>query len=92
VIDGMGWVTCVIFILTYAGLALGKMPGLRMDRAGIAFVGSTLMLITGVLSLDQAVSTESIDFKTLFLLFGMMVVVGVLRLSGFFERLTSLAL
>ncbi len=64
--NGMGWVTCVIFILTYAGLALGNVPGLRMDRAGIAFVGATLMLITGVLSLDQAVSTESIDFKTLF--------------------------
>jgi Na+/H+ antiporter NhaD/arsenite permease-like protein len=88
----MGWVTCVIFIITYAGLAVGKVPGLRMDRAGIAFVGATLMLITGVLSLDQAVSKESIDFKTLFLLFGMMIVVGVLRLSGFFERLTSQAL
>ena len=50
------------------------------------------MLVTGVLSLEQAVSPASIDFKTLFLLFGMMIVVGVLRLSGFFERLTGMAL
>jgi Na+/H+ antiporter NhaD/arsenite permease-like protein len=90
--DRMVWLTWVIFAITYAGLALGKVPGLRVDRAGIAFVGATLMLVTGVLSLEQAVSTESIDFKTLFLLFGMMVVVAVLRLSGFFERLTGMAL
>ena len=83
------WLTWIIFAVTYAGLALGKVPGLHMDRAGIALVGATLMLVTGVLRLEQAVSTESIDFKTLFLLFGMMVVVGVLRLSGFFERMAA---
>jgi Na+/H+ antiporter NhaD/arsenite permease-like protein len=86
------WLTWIIFTATYAGLALGKLPGLRIDRAGIAFVGAALMLITGALSLEQAVSAESIDFKTLFLLFGMMIVVGVLRLSGFFERLANMAL
>jgi len=86
------WLTWLIFAITYAGLALGMVPGLRMDRAGIAFIGATLMLVTGVLGLEQAVSSQSIDFKTLFLLLGMMIVVGVLRLSGFFERLTDLAL
>src|ERR1700728_1999775 len=86
------WLTCILFMLTYIGLALGKVPGLRMDRAGIAFVGATLMLVTGMLSLDQAVSTDSIDYKTLFLLFGMMVVIGFLRLSGFFQQLTAWAL
>ena len=90
--DWAVWLTWIIFAVTYAGLALGKVPGLRMDRAGIAFVGATLMLVTGVLSLEQAVSPESIDFKTLFLLFGMMIVVGVLRLSGFFERVVGIAL
>jgi Na+/H+ antiporter NhaD/arsenite permease-like protein len=86
------WLTWGIFILTYLGLALGKVPGLRMDRAGIAFVGAVLVLISGALSLNDAVSAKSIDFKTLFLLFGMMVVIGVLRLSGFFERLIGMAL
>jgi Na+/H+ antiporter NhaD/arsenite permease-like protein len=90
--DRTVWLTWIIFSMTYAGLALGKVPGLRMDRAGIAFVGATLMLVAGVLSLGQAVSPESIDFKTLLLLFGMMIVVGVLRLSGFFERLAGMAL
>ena len=90
--DWMVWLTWVIFVATYAGLALGKAPGLRMDRAGIALVGAILMLVTGVLGLEQAVSPDSIDFKTLFLLFGMMIVGGVLRLSGFFERLAGVAL
>ncbi len=84
--------TTILFTLTYIGLALGKVPGLHMDRAGIALVGATLMLVTGLLSLEQAVSTDSIDYKTILLLFGMMVVVGFLRLSGFFQRLTASAL
>lgn len=90
--DQSAWLTTVIFALTYVGLALGKIPGLRVDRAGIAFVGATLVLLTGVLTLEQAVSQESINYHTLMLLFGMMVVVGVLRLSGFFERVAEVAL
>ena len=35
------WLTLAWFTLTYVGLALGKVPGLRMDRAGIALVGAT---------------------------------------------------
>jgi Na+/H+ antiporter NhaD/arsenite permease-like protein len=84
--------TSILFALTYIGLALGKVPGLHMDRAGIALVGATLMLVTGMLSLDQAVGPGSIDYRTLALLFGMMVVIGFLRLSGFFERMTASAL
>ena len=85
----MLFVTSAVFALTYAGLALGKVPGLRMDRAGIALVGATLMLVTGALSLQQAVSPESIDYTTLTILFGMMVVIAFLRLSGFFLQLTD---
>ncbi len=90
--DKAYWLTWSVFALTYAGLASGRVPGLRTDRAGIALIGATLMLAFGLVGFDAAVSTESIDYKTLFLLFGMMVVVGVLRLSGFFERLTAGAL
>lgn len=85
-------ITITLFALTYFGLALGKVPGLSMDRAGIAVVGAVLMLVTGMLSLEQAVSTESIDYRTLFLLFGMMVVAAFLRLSGVFQHMTSWAL
>ena len=86
------YVTSILFALTYIGLAIGKVPWLRMDRAGIALGGAILMLITGMLSFDQAVAADSIDYKTLALLFGMMIVVGFLRLSGFFHRLAAAAL
>jgi Na+/H+ antiporter NhaD/arsenite permease-like protein len=76
-----------VFALTYIGLALGKVPGLRMDRAGIALVGAALVMVSGILTLPQVVAPDSIDYETLILLFGMMIVVGCLRLSGFFERL-----
>ncbi len=83
----VAWLTTVLFVLTYAGLALGRVPGLRMDRAGIALVGATLMLVAGTITFQQAFSAESIDYETLILLLGMMVVVGCLRLSGFFRLL-----
>jgi Na+/H+ antiporter NhaD/arsenite permease-like protein len=78
------------FAFTYAGLAVGKVPGLRMDRAGIAVVGAAFFLVTGVLSFDQAV--RAVDYETLALLFAMMVVVAYLRLAGFFQRLAGWAL
>ena len=83
----IAWLTTGVFVLTYAGLALGKVPGLRMDRAGIALVGATLMLVAGTITFPEAFSAESIDYETLILLLGMMVVVGCLRLSGFFRLL-----
>jgi Na+/H+ antiporter NhaD/arsenite permease-like protein len=85
------WLTIVLFLLTYLGLVVGEVPRLRMDRAGIAFAGAALMLSTGVLTLSQAVSPDSIDYETLCLLFGMMIVVGFLRLSGVLARLTQCA-
>ncbi len=90
--SGIFWIVVAIFLVTYAGMAVGKIPGLGLDRAGIALVGAVLILLTGGLSLNQAVSRASIDYKTLLLLFGLMIVVGFLRLSGFFQRLTILAL
>jgi Na+/H+ antiporter NhaD/arsenite permease-like protein len=68
------------------GLAVGKLPGLRIDRSGIALVGGTAMVVTGLLPAADAL--RAIDFGTIALLFGMMVVVAYLRLAGFFERLT----
>jgi Na+/H+ antiporter NhaD/arsenite permease-like protein len=84
---GAPWLAWAIFLLTYVGLAAGDVPGLRIDRSGIALVGATAMLVTGVVSRGDAV--RAVDWSTLVLLFGMMVVVGHLRLSGFFERLAD---
>ncbi len=81
------WLTIGIFAVTYFGLAVGKLPFLRMNRSGIALVGGTAVVVTGLLSPSEVL--EAIDFSTLVLLFGMMVVVGYLRLSGIFELAAS---
>jgi len=72
-----------IFLGTYVVLALGRMPGLRVDRTGAAIIGASLMVATNVLSLDEAY--QAIHLDTIVLLFGMMIVVANLRLSGFFS-------
>lgn len=86
------WLTAALFLLTYLGLVLGEVPKLRIDRAGIAFAGAALMLCTGVLTFAEAASPQSIDYETLGLLFGVMIVVGFLRLSGGLARLTHWSL
>ena len=76
-----------IFMLTYLALALGRVPGLRIDRAGIALVGAAAMLACGVLSMHDA--AKAVDYETIVLLFGMMVVVAYLGLAGFFGLSTE---
>ncbi|HLJ19151.1 MAG TPA: anion transporter [Stellaceae bacterium] len=72
----------VIFLGTYAVVALGRFPGLRVDRAGAALIGASLMVGSGALSLEEAY--RAIDLNTIVLLVGMMILVANLRLAGFF--------
>lgn len=78
-----------IFLATYVAIAIGRMPGLRVDRAGAALIGAALMVGCGVLSLEDAY--RAIDLDTITLLLGMMIVVANLRLSGFFRMVTGWA-
>jgi Na+/H+ antiporter NhaD/arsenite permease-like protein len=77
----------VIFVASYLALAIGKIPGFGIDRAGVALVGAGLMVAAGVLSPEEAY--RAIDLDTITLLLGMMIVVASLRLSGFFTMATS---
>jgi Na+/H+ antiporter NhaD/arsenite permease-like protein len=79
--------TLVIFVLTYIVMALGQPPLFRVDRAGAAIIGAGLIIITG--SISETKAYMSIDYKTLIILFGMMIVVANLRLSGFFSLVIS---
>src|SRR4051794_39202423 len=71
-----------VFAATYLVVAVGKVPGLHLDRAGAALVGASLMVAAGGLPLEAAY--RAIDLDTITLLLGMMIVVANLRLSGFF--------
>jgi Na+/H+ antiporter NhaD/arsenite permease-like protein len=87
-----GWqtvATAAIFLGTYIVVAVGRVPGLRIDRAGAALVGASLMLGVGAVRLDEL--GRAIDMPTLALLLGLMIVVGTLRLSGFFRLVNGWA-
>lgn len=75
----------LIFAATYVVIAIGKLPVYRIDRAGASLLGASLMVGFGVLSADEAY--RAIDFDTITLLLGMMIVVANLRLAGFFRVL-----
>jgi len=79
-------IVLALFAATYAAIALGRVPGLRLDRAGAALAGATGMVASGALSLEEAY--RAVDLNTITLLLGMMIVVADLRLSGLFHRVS----
>ena len=68
----------------YAGMILGEIPGLALDRSGIALLGAIAILASGRLTLEDA--WAAIDVHTLALLFGLMVISAQFRLGGFYTE------
>lgn len=71
-----------IALVTFVGLAIGNVPGLKLNRAAIAMIGAGAMILFGIVTLRQAEST--IDLSTIILLLSMMIINAVLELAGFF--------
>jgi Na+/H+ antiporter NhaD/arsenite permease-like protein len=80
--------TYSVFLASYLVFALGKFPGMKIDRPGAAIIGAVLMFMTGAVGVDN--SLHLIHFGTIVLLFSMMLVVGYLHLAGFFDWVTEL--
>jgi Na+/H+ antiporter NhaD/arsenite permease-like protein len=76
-----------VFLASYFVFALGKFPGMKIDRPGMAIIGAVLMVAFRIMPASEAL--RFIDFGTLVLLFSMMLIVGCLHLSGFFEWITE---
>jgi Na+/H+ antiporter NhaD/arsenite permease-like protein len=74
------WVAITVFALTYL-LVIAD----RINRSIIALLGAGVMVVSGVLSQDEAI--RGIDFNTIALLTGMMVLVAIARRCGMFEYL-----
>ncbi|HXH03173.1 MAG TPA: SLC13 family permease [Candidatus Competibacteraceae bacterium] len=72
-----------VFVLVYAGMALGRFPGLQLDRTGIALLGALLLYLGGAVAGEQA--WRAIDFPTLFILFGLMLLSAQFAASGFYD-------
>ena len=77
-----------IFLGSYVVFAIGKFPGMKIDRPGAAIIGAVLMVAFGIIRPGQAL--RFIDFKTIVLLFSMMLIVAYLRLAGFFDWITEI--
>jgi Na+/H+ antiporter NhaD/arsenite permease-like protein len=73
----------VVFALTYLVIGLQRLPRLHIGRPAGALLGAVAMVALGVLDFESA--KRAIDLDTLLFLLGMMIVLGYLELSGFFE-------
>src|SRR5580704_17294526 len=84
------FLTLVIFILTYAVIALGEIPWARIDRTGAALAGAVAMVISGALS--ESGAEHAIDFHTIALLLAMTVAASGLLAAFFINDVVCLAL
>jgi Na+/H+ antiporter NhaD/arsenite permease-like protein len=80
----MEQIALIIFLVTYAGVAVGGIPGLAMDRTGIALLGAIGMVVAKVLTTREAF--DAIDTPTILLLYALMVISAQFKLSGFYTR------
>lgn len=83
VLDFQTLAAYVIFLASYLVFAMGKFPGLKIDRPGAAIIGAVGMVAFRIV--QPADTLRFINFPTLVLLFSMMLIVGNLHLVGFFE-------
>ncbi len=80
-------VVLVVFALTYLGVAVGRVPGLKLNRTGIALLGA--IAITVLSGLPTTTAVGFINWPTMLLLFGFFVLSAQLRLSGFFDKVAE---
>src|ERR1700744_4051212 len=73
----------LILILTYLGMAAGRIAWLRVDRTGIALLAVIALLATGAMTLDDFGS--AVDMPTMALLFAMMIISAQFAESGFID-------
>jgi Na+/H+ antiporter NhaD/arsenite permease-like protein len=73
----------LVFVLTYVGMALGRIPGLRIDRSGIAMVSAIVLVAMRAVPVDQIVT--AIHFPTLLLMAGLMILSARFRAARFYD-------
>lgn len=74
------WLAVWLFVITYA-VVMSE----RVNRAIVSLVAAGLMILLGVINQEEAVA--GVDFNTIGLLIGMMVIVAITRESGVFQFL-----
>lgn len=77
----------IILAITYIGIIFTRLPHINIDRPAAALTGGLLMVLLGVLTLQEAVA--AIDFNTIALLLGMMLLIAALQRAGFFTLIAA---
>ncbi|MGE4281180.1 MAG: SLC13 family permease, partial [Magnetospirillum sp.] len=73
----------IVFGLTYLGMALGRVPGLKLDRTGIALIAAVVLLASGKVAVEDA--GAAIDMSTMLLLFALMLVSAQFQEAGLYR-------
>ena len=74
--------TILVFLLVYVAMGFGQLPGFKVDRTGAAIVGAMVMMVAGRITPQAA--WDAIDYRTVGMLFGLMVVSAAFVVSGFY--------
>jgi Na+/H+ antiporter NhaD/arsenite permease-like protein len=83
----MFYIALIIFVVTYIGIIFTRLPRINIDRPSAAFFGAIAMVVFGVMSFDEAV--KAVDYNTIALLLGMMILISTLQLDGFFSLIAE---
>ncbi|HLY75045.1 MAG TPA: SLC13 family permease [Planctomycetota bacterium] len=83
-----GFASLLIFIATYVLISVHRIRFLNLDRPSAALAGAVLMVLLGVVPFDEALRS-TINWETILLLLGMMIVVAILKLACFFEFVSA---
>ncbi len=81
--DYIGLSPAIIVASTVLIIAYGFIISERINRAVVALIGAGLMIFLGVM--NQHTAVQGVDFNTIFLLIGMMAIVGITKNSGVFQ-------
>ncbi len=79
---------CLVFAFVYLGMILGRFPYLKIGRPAIALVGAVFLLADHQISGKAAL--ESVDFGTLGMLFGLMLISAQFEISGLYTYISKL--
>ena len=72
------WIALAVFVVTYGAIASD-----RVDRTLAALLGGAVVILLGIITQHRAFG--AVDWNVIFLLFGMMVIVGMMRGTGVFQ-------
>lgn len=86
----MYYTALIIFTITYVGIIFTRLPKINIDRPSAAFFGAVAMVVFGVMTFEEAV--KAVDYNTIGLLLGMMIIIATLQLDGFFSLIAEKAI